>query len=49
MWAYSFGQFRARFEEFGTKRGGRAPPPLDPRLQWSLNEDNKINLTLGLD
>ena len=29
----SFSQFRGLFKEFGTKRGGRAPPPpLDPRL-----------------
>ena len=40
----------ARFKELGKKRGGRAPPPpMDPRLQWSLNEDSKISLTLGLD
>ena len=41
--------FRRLFKEFGTKSGGRAPcppPPLDPRLQWSLNEDNNISLTL---
>ena len=25
-----FGQFRGLFEEFGTKRGGRAPPAPSP-------------------
>ena len=35
LWARSqdfFGQLRGFFNEFGTKRGGRPPPPLDPRL-----------------
>ena len=27
-----FGQFRGLFKEFRAKRGGRVPPPLDPRL-----------------
>ena len=26
------GQFSGVFQEFGAKTGGRAPPPLDPRL-----------------
>ena len=28
-----FGQFGGLFKEFGAKRGGRAPPPLDLRLK----------------
>ena len=28
-----FCQFRELFKEFGAKRDGRAPPPLDPRLK----------------
>ena len=30
------GQFRGLFKEFGTKKGGRAPPPLNPRLMSTI-------------
>ena len=36
-----FGQFKELFKEFGAKRGGRVPPPLDPCLLAAMLSPHK--------